>query len=192
MIRTRGEDAMTDKKSVKDSIAELKDNLGTIGLFMVAEVRVFLRKSWSGSREEFMTALDHVARSLKQSGKLAAGDVERAVEDIKKNWDVLDAQRNLEWETFLNDVKSRLSLIGDVSRETFDQAVDFAQKRLVSHWEAAGRPGEDLLASVQSYSEKMGGVLKDQAGLFRDAITETGKKIDRALQAALDELRKKE
>jgi len=88
---------MTDKRNVKDSIAELKDNLGTIGLFMVAEVRAFLRKSWGGSREEFMAALDQVARSLKQSGKLAAEDVERAVADIKKNWELLDAQRNLEW-----------------------------------------------------------------------------------------------
>jgi len=183
---------MTDPKSVKDSVTELKDNLGTIGLFMVAEVRAFLRKSWSGSREEFMTALDQVARSLKQSGKLAAEDVERAVTDIKKNWDMLDAQGNLEWEAFLNDVKSRLSLIGDVSKETFDQSVDFAQKRLVSQWEAAGRPGEDMLASVQTYVEKMGGVLKEQAGLFGDVVSETGKRIDRAIQAAMDELRKKE
>jgi len=182
---------MTDKRNVKDSIAELKDNLGTIGLFMVAEVRAFLRKSWGGSREEFMAALDQVARSLKQSGKLAAEDVERAVADIKKNWELLDAQRNLEWEAFLDDVKSRLSLIGDVSKETFDQAVDFAQKRLVSQWEAAGRPGEDLLKSVQSYADKMGGNFKDQAGLFRDAITETGKRIDRAFQAFMEELRKK-
>lgn len=183
---------MTDKQSLRDSISELKENLGTIGLFMVAEVRSFLRKSWTGSREEFMAALDQVTRSLKQSGKLAAEDIERAAADIRKNWELLDAQRNLEWEVFLNDVKSRLSLIGDVSRETFDQAVDFAQKRLVSQWEAAGRPGEDLLASVQSYAEKMGGSLKEQAGLFKGALTETGKKIERTLQAALDELRKKD
>jgi hypothetical protein len=70
--------------------------------------------------------------------------------------------------------------------------VDFAQKRLVSQWDAAGRPGEELLSSVQSYAEKMGGALKEQAGLFTGVITETGKKIERALQAALDELRKKD
>lgn len=183
---------MTTKKSVKDSISELKDNLGTVGLFMVAEVRSFLRKSWGGSQDEFMAALDQVARSLKRSGKLAAEDVERAVTDIKNNWDQLDAQGNLEWEAFLSDVKSRLSLIGDVSKETFDQAVDFAQKRLVSNWEAAGRPGEDVLASVRGYVQKMGGALKDRAGLFRDVVSETGKRTDRAIQAALDELRKKE
>ncbi len=182
---------MAEPKSVKDSINELADNLGTLGLFMVGEVRAFMRKSWGASRDEFMAALDQVAKSMKHSGKWAAQDIERAVEQIKKNWEALDKQGSLEWETFLNEVNSRLKTIGDVSKETFDQAADFAKKSLDRHWEAVGRPGEEHIQKVREHSDKMAEAFKDQWGVFRDTMEKTGKKIDRAIEAAWEELKKK-
>ena len=56
---------MENPRNTKDSLLELIDNLGAIGLFMLSETRALLRKSWGTSREEFKSALDQAARNMK-------------------------------------------------------------------------------------------------------------------------------
>jgi hypothetical protein len=183
---------MDEKKpDVKEAIAELMDNLGAIGVFMLGEVRAFLRKSWGTSREEFMQAVDKTARTMKQSGKMAAEDIERAASQIKESWSVLNQERNLEWDSFLGELTSRLSTLSDVSRDTFDLCVNQARDAVIKQWIAMGRLGEDQLKTVQNITEMMAKSFKGQWGSFRDTLEKTGKKVDRAMEAALRELRKK-
>lgn len=183
---------MDETKTVKDSIAELVDNLGTIGLFMLGEVRSFTRKSWGASREEFMDAVDQAAKSLKQSGKLAAEDIERASNQIKENWKSLDKQGDIEWESFIGDMKDRLKSIGDISQESFDMAVEHAKKTLDRNWTATGRLGEEQLKGFTKHTDNMAKAMMGQWSVFRDTMEKTGKKVDRAVQAAWEELKKED
>ncbi len=43
---------------VRQAFAELMENLGVIGLFMLKEIRTLLRSSWGTNKEEFMRAVD--------------------------------------------------------------------------------------------------------------------------------------
>jgi hypothetical protein len=190
----RKEEEKMEKKSpdIKESVAELMDNLGTVGVFMLGEIRAFLRKSWGASREEFFAAVDQTARTMKRSGKTAVEDVERAAEQIKAAWTLLDQERNLEWDGFLKELTSRLSKIGDVTRETFDLCVNQAKEALDKQWTAIGRLGEDHLKTAQNLTEMMAKSFKSQWSVFWDAMQKTGQKIDRAVDAAWQELKKKE
>ena len=95
---------MALKNDVKDAITELVDNLGTVGVFMLGETRALLRRSWGASRQEFMAAVDQAARTMKQSGKMAAEDVERAAEKVKQSWELLQKEKDLEWDSFFNEL----------------------------------------------------------------------------------------
>lgn len=183
---------MDEEKKLSASVSELMDNLSTVGLFMLGEVRSFLRKSWGASREEFMAALDQVAKSTKQSGKLASGDIERAVDEIKRNWKILDKESSLEWETFFEEVKTRLKTMGDISRETYDLTVDQAKRSLDRQWTATGRLGDEQLKGFRDHSAQMAKALQGQWKVFWDTMEKTGKKVDRAMQAAMEELKKNE
>ena len=177
--------------NIKDAISELMQNLGTVGLFMLSEARSFLRKTWGASREEFFAAVDQTARTMKQSGKMAAEDIERAAEKIKDSWDVLNKEKNLDWDTFLKEVKSRLEHIGDITRETFELSVNQAKDVLDKQWTATGRVGEEQLKSVRKQSEEMADAFKKQWGVVRDKMQDASKRIDRAIEAAWEELKKK-
>jgi hypothetical protein len=178
--------------NVKEAVADLIENLGTIGLFMLSEARAFLRKSWGSSREDFFDAVDKAARTMKQSGQIAASDIERTADRIKQSWELLDKEKNLDWDAFLNDLTQRLRTMGDVSRETFDLCVNQAKDALDKQWTAMGRLGEDQLKAVQTHTEEMSKAFKDQWSVFWDTMESTGKKVDRAVNAAWEELRKKE
>ena len=52
-----------NNQGVSEAIAELVDNLGVIGVFMLGETRAFLVKSWGASREEFFTAVDQICQN---------------------------------------------------------------------------------------------------------------------------------
>ncbi len=177
--------------NVKEAISELMQNLGTVGLFMLSEARSFLRKTWGASREEFFAAVDQTARTMKQSGKMAAEDIERAAEKIKASWDVLNKEKNLDWDTFLKEVKSRLERIGEITRETFELSVNQAKDVLDKQWKASGRVGEEQLKSVRKQSEEMAEAFKKQWEVVRDKMEDASKRIDRALEAAWEELKKK-
>jgi hypothetical protein len=183
---------MSKPNDVREAIAELMENLGTIGLFMLKEVRSLLHKSWGASREEFMASLDKVVRNMKQSGKWAAEDVERTASKISQSWDIFDKQRDKDWDTFLSEVKTRLDTIGTVTRETFDLAVNQAKDTLDKQWTAMGRLGEDQLKALKEQSDQMANTFKQQWGVFREQLEKTGKKIDRAVEAAWEELKKKD
>jgi hypothetical protein len=183
---------MDQTDNVKKAIGELLENLGTIGLFMLAEARAFLRKGWGASREEFMAAVDRTARTMKQSGKMAAGDVERAADQIKKSWELLDSEKNLDWEAFQAEVTSRLKTMGDVSREKFDVCVNQARDVLDRQLRMAGRLGEEQAQALQKQTEEMAEAVKGQWNVFRDHMEKTGKRIDRAMEAAWKEFQKKE
>ncbi len=183
---------MEEKPSVKDAISELVENLGTVGVFMLGEARALLRRSWGASRQEFMAAVDQAARTMKQSGKMAAEDVERAAEKVKQSWDLLQKEKNLEWDSFFSELTNRLKTIGNVTQETFELCVNQARDLLDKQWEATGRLGEEQLKVFQEQSEKMAKAVKAQWSVFRDVMEKTGKKIDRAMEAAWDELKKKD
>ncbi|HTY21940.1 MAG TPA: hypothetical protein VMC85_02350 [Desulfomonilaceae bacterium] len=176
---------------IKSVIAELMENLGTVGLFMLGEARSFLRKTWGASREEFYAAVDQTARTMKQSGKTAAEDIERAAEKIKASWDLLNKEKNLEWDTFLTELKSRLEKAGSITRETFDLCVNQAKNALDKQWSSTGRVGEEHLKAIRQQTEQMAESFKHQWGVFRDQMQKASNKIDRAIEAAWEELKKK-
>jgi hypothetical protein len=176
---------------VKEAISELMQNLGTVGLFMLSEARSFLRKSWGASSEEFFAAVDQTARTMKQSGKMAAQDIERAAEKIKASWDLLNKEKNMDWDTFLKDVKSKLERIGAITHETFELAINHAKDVLDKQWNATGRVGEEQLNSVRKQSEEMAEAFKKQWEVVRDKLEDASKRIDRAIEAAWEELKKK-
>jgi hypothetical protein len=180
------------KDDVREALAELMENLGVVGMFMLKEVRSLLKKSWGSSREEFMASLDKVVRNMKQSGKWAAEDIERTASRIRQSWEIFDQQKDRDWDTFLSEVKKRLDTIGDVTKETFDLAVNQAKETLDRQWTAMGRLGEDQLKALQEQSENMANLFKQQWGVFRESLEKTSKKIDRAVEAAWEELKKKD
>ncbi len=181
-----------DKKpaDVKEAVAELVANLGTVGLFMLGESRAFLRKTWGASREEFMAAVDRTAQTMKRSGELAVEDVERAADRIKQSWELLDSEKKLDWDRFLEDLTARLKTLGDVSKDTFDLCVNQAKETLDKQWTAFGRLGEEQIKAFQSQSEQMAKAFKQQWEVFYDNMEKTGKKVERAVDAAWRELKK--
>lgn len=177
---------------IKESVVELMENLGTIGVFMLGEARAFLRRSWGASREEFFSAVDQASKTMKQSGKMAVSDIERASEKIKQSWELLDKEKDLDWDSFLTDLKTRLKEIGNISKETFDLCVNQTKEVLDKQWTAIGRVGEDQVKEAQKHTEQMARVFKDQWGVFWETMQKTGKKIDRAVEAAWEEIKKKD
>jgi hypothetical protein len=179
-----------DDQSAREAVVELADNLGTVGVFMLAEARAFLRKSWGASREEFYVAVDQASRTMKQSGQLAVGDIDRAADRIKQSWGILVQEKALDWDAFLSDLKSRLAALGDVSKDTFDLCVNQTAEALDRQWTAFGRIGEDQAKYAQKHIGVMAGAIKSQWGVFWDTMQKTGNKIDRAVDAAWEELKK--
>ncbi len=182
---------MEKSDEIKQAIADLMDNLGDIGSFMLGEARSFLRKGTGASKEEFMEAVDKAAKVMMQSGKLAREDVERTAKRIKDSWELLDKEKDLDWSKFLDDVRSNLSNIGDLTEDTFERCVNQARDGLDKQWSAMGRLGEDHLKRVQEQSEEMAESFRGQWGTFWDHMEKTGKKVDRAVDAAWDEIKKK-
>ncbi len=180
----------SESGNIKDSVSELLQNLGTLGLFMLSETRSFLRKTRGASREEFVAALDQIARKMKQSGKIAAEDVDRAAEKIKASWDILKKEKNPEWDAFLTEVKSKLAHVGEITREVFEAGVNQAKESFDKKRAATGLDDEQS-RSFRKESEEMAERLKKEWGQVSEKMRETGKKIDRAIQAALTELKKK-
>lgn len=183
-----------DKKpaDVKEAIAELMENLSTVGIFMLGESRAFLRKSWGASREEFMEAVDRTAQTMKRSGQTAVDDIERAADRIKQSWELLDREKKLDWDSFLADLTTRLKTLGEVSQDTFDLCVNQAKEAMDKQWTAFGRLGEEQMKAVQSQSEQMAQAFKQQWSVFLDGMEKTGKKVERAVDAAWRELSKEE
>lgn len=183
---------MDQSPDPKETIAKLMENLGTIGAFMLSEARAFLRKSWGASREEFMSAVDQIARNMKQSGKMAADDIEAAAEQIKRSWAILDKEKDMDWDNFLTEIKTRLNTIGTVTEETFDLVVNQAKDVLDKQWTAVGRLGEEQLKALEAQSEQMAKIVKCQWDVFQDTMEKTGKRIDSALDAAWEAWKKKD
>ncbi len=186
------EGEMTESREVREAIRDLLDNLGKIGTFMLGEMRVFLRRSSGASKEEFFAAVDQTARTMKESGKWALGDIQRAVEQIKKNWALLDRERNLDWDEFLADLKTRLKTVGEITQDTFDRSVEQAKKTLDKQWAKTGRTGEEQMDAIHRHSDEMAKSFKKQWAVFWAHMEKTGKKADRAVNAAWEELKKKD
>ncbi len=181
-----------DDKSFKNSIAELMENLGTIGLFMLGEMRSLLKKSWGGSREEFFSAVDQAVKNMKNSGKWAMDDIERTASQVKDSWPLLNEQKTRDWDRFLAEVKERMNSFGEFSKDSFNKAVEQAKEALDKQWSAFGRFGEPQLKSLFEQSEQMSRSFQDQWGVVKEYWEKTGKKVDRAIDAAWEELKKKE
>lgn len=177
-------------QTVRETIAELSDNLGTVGVFMLGEARVFLTKSWGASREEFYVAVDQVSRTMKLSGKLAVDDIDRAADKIKQSWDLLVQEKTLDWDAFLNELKNRLAGLGNVSKDTFDLCVNQAAVTLEKQWTAFGRIGENQAKYAQEQIGDMATAIKSQWEVYWETMQKTGNKIDRAVNAAWEELKK--
>ncbi|MEW6532849.1 MAG: hypothetical protein AB1473_18610 [Thermodesulfobacteriota bacterium] len=181
-----------ERKNVSESVGELIENLGTIGRFMVSELWSLRRLGPESSRQDFVDGLNKVARSMKESGKWAASDVERAANEIKDNWQLLSEENREEWKRFVDELEKRLKTLGEVTQDTFNLSVDQAKETLDRQWTATGRVGEEQLKACQERSDKMAKAFRDQWQTFLDQMEKTGRKVDRAIQAAWEELRKKE
>jgi len=179
-----------NKQGVSEAIAELVDNLGVIGVFMLGETRAFLVKSWGASREEFFAAVDQIAKTMKQSGNMAVDDIDRAADKIKQSWDLLSDEMALDWDAFLNELKNRLGTIGSVSKDTFDLCVDQTAETLDKQWTALGRVGENQVKYAQDQVGAMATAIKSQWEVYWKTMQQTGDKIDRAIDAAWEELKK--
>ncbi len=180
----------SESGNIKDSVSELLQNLGTVGLFMLSETRSFLRKTRGASREEFMAALDQTARKMKQSGKIAAEDIDRAAEKIKASWEILKKEKNPEWEAFLTEVKSKLARVGEITREVYEAGVNQAKESFDKKRAATGLDDEQF-KSFRKESEEMAEKLKKEWGKVGEKLREASKKMDRAIEAALRELKTK-
>jgi ElaB/YqjD/DUF883 family membrane-anchored ribosome-binding protein len=176
---------------VKKAIDELMENLDTIGMFMLAEVRHFLRTSGDVSKEEFMQEVNKISKSMEQSGKMATEDVARAAERIKGAWSELEQERREDWEQFRDELETKLSSMENLSKETYELCVNQVKESLERQWTAMGRVGEDQVNTVRNYSEDLASQFKDQWTTFKNTFDETGNRVDRALRAAWSELNKK-
>ncbi len=177
---------------VRDYITELIGNVGTVGVFMLGEIRVLLKNSWGASKEEFLAAVDKAATNLKRSGRMAVGDIEIASAKIKDAWDTLDRERDLDWDNFISDFKQRLKKLGELSKETFGLCLNQAKELLDKKWTAFGRIGEDRVKQAQEQSDEIAEVLKTRLGSLFETARKTGKKLDRALNTAWNEMKKKD
>ncbi len=183
---------MDDKSNVRDAFSQLLDSLGMIGAFMLTEVWSLLRKSWGGSREEFLAALDKVKKNMIQSGKWAAEDIEKTSQRILQSWDLLNDQKDAESKAFFSETRERLEKFGSITRENFDASVNAARETLDSQWKAMGKLGEDQIRIIQDQTSHWADALKGQWDVVKDNLEKTGQKVDRAINAALDELKKKD
>jgi hypothetical protein len=179
-----------DEQGVQEAISELLDNLGVIGVFMLGEVRVFLVKSWGASSLEFFQAVDQIARTMKQSGKMAYEDIDRAADKIKNSWDILSQETADNWDEFLDNVKTRLYSAGSISRDSFCGCVKQASEALGSQWTSVGRIGENQVNQAQQQIAYMASAVESQWDVFWDTMQKTGNKIDRSIDAAWEEIKK--
>lgn len=175
---------------VKRSIQDLIEKLDTIGMFMLSEVRHFLRTSKNASKEDFIKEVNRISKSMEQSGKMATEDVARAAEQIKGAWTELDEERKRDWEQFREELESKLSSIESLSKESYELCVNQAKEALDRQWTAMGRVGEDQANAMKDYSEDIASQFRSQWDTFKENFDRTGDRIDRAINAAWEELKK--
>ncbi len=180
---------MDTKRGTRETLDELFDSLGTVGTFMLGEVRAALRRGVT-TREEFFATVDKTAKIMKQSGKMATEDIERAAQKIRESWEIIDAQGKEDWTKFLDEVKSRMTTLGDVTQETFNLSVDFGTKRLRETWEATGKLGEEQMKFLDKQAQEMSGFVRSNWGVFSDHFRDAGDRMTRAFDAAWEELNK--
>ncbi len=96
----------------------------------------------------------------------------------------------LDWDAFLNELKNRLAAIGNVSKDTFDLCVDQTAETLDKQWTALGRVGENQVKYAQDQVGAMATAIKSQWEVYWKTMQQTGDKIDRAVDAAWEELKK--
>jgi len=92
---------------------------------------------------------------MNESRKWALEDIQRAVEQIKKNWALLDRERNLDWDEFIADLKTRLKTVGEITQDSFDRSVEQAKKTLDRQWAKTGGAGEEQIEAIHRHSEEM-------------------------------------
>jgi hypothetical protein len=168
------------------------DNLGMIGAFMLNESWHVLKNSWGKSREDFWEALDKSKETMIKSGKWAMTDIERAYGELHKSWDLLNAQKEQERDSFLNELKERLSKYSDISWEIYENAVNNARETIDRQWEQFHKMGNEQMTVVKEQTATWANMFKDHWDTFRTQMDKTGKKVDKAVNAAWDELKKKD
>jgi hypothetical protein len=184
---------VSEEKDARSTFIELMENLGVVGSFMLDEVLANSnKKNWGASREEFFKNVDQVAVTLRKSGKWAVEDVDRAADELKRNWEVLRAENAAEWQIFLDELRKKLAESRTISQETFELAVTHATKMLENSWHALGKPGETYLELLRKRAVDMADEFKDQYDIFRKRMDETEDRIDDSVEAAWEEIKKRE
>ena len=174
---------MEDDKKVKDAVNELMDNLLTIGKFNATEVGAFFKRVQGASWSQMTDAVDKLSKSMKQSGKWAINDVERTAKQIHES---------IEWEKFLKSVRQQLENVSKVTQDVFETAVNRATTTFVETWQQQGKPGEEQIKVFQNKAKDMSEAFKKQWSTVEEQMQKTGSKIDRAMNAAWEELKKDE
>ena len=174
---------MADDNKVKDAVSELMDNLLTIGKFNATEVGAFFKRMQGASWSEMTDAVDKLSKSMRQSGKWAVNDVERTAKQINES---------IEWEKFLSSVRQQLESVNKVTQDVFETAVNKASTTFGETWRQQGKPGEEQVKAFQEKAKDMGEAFKKQWNIVEDQMKKTGSKVDRAVNAAWEELKKDE
>lgn len=181
---------MQSQKDFKETVSQLTSNLGTTAMLMLTEVLNSLERGWAASKREFDLTVDRVAEAAKISGNMAAQEVEQAADQIKQTWEVLHEQNKRDLDSFVSELKVRLEKMQELNQETFNLAVDQAKETLDKQWEAVGRVGENQVRLLHRVSEQMAESFKDKWTFFYDQFQRSGQRVERALHAALEELKK--
>jgi hypothetical protein len=82
--------------------------------------------------------------------------------------------------------------VGEITQDTFDRSVEQAKKTLDKQWVKTGRTGEEQMDAIHRHSDEMAKSFKKQWAVFWAHMEKTGKKADRAVNAAWEELKKKD
>ncbi len=183
-------ETQTEAQNIRNSIAELISDLGSVGVLMLSEVRASLEHGLNASQADFRATVDRVAESMKQSRDLAAEDIDKASERIKANWELLQKENTEEWERFLAELETRLKAMDSLSRDTFNLAVDQAKRTVERQWEATGKLGESQLQFFEARTEAMADAFKQNRDAVLEKLQKTTDRFDRAIRAALEELKK--
>lgn len=179
-----------DQNKVKEAVSELMDNLGTVGSFMLGETRALLHRTRNASREEFMAALDRSVKNMKESGKWARDDIERAAEQIRGNWRLVNEDAERDREAFMARLSENMKKMGEITEDTFDLAVNQTKEALDRYWTATGRLGDAQLEEMRKRYERMAEEFKKNRETFRESLKKSGDKFERAVRAAWTELTK--
>jgi hypothetical protein len=167
---------------------------------MVGEVRAFLRKSSTAldtaseaiapQKAQFDKAVDQAGKVMAQTGKMTQEDISRATGKMKDAFELFLQEKDLEWNDFVKEVGAVLENANQIDKESFQQSVDQAKQKLHEQLESVQGFGEEQQESIEAYLSEMSTKAEGMWEQIKSSVEEGEQKIDRAIEAAAEELKK--